>query len=111
GGVLIYLDQEGRGVGLTNKIKAYELQRKGMDTVEANLFLGRENDEREYGIAVTILRDFDLSTVKLLTNNPLKVEALRKEGFRVEKFPIQVELDSERGKRYLKAKREKLGHE
>lgn len=110
GGVMIYLRQEGRGLGLGNKIKAYELQRQGADTVEANLKLGRGADERNYDIAAEILLDQGVKKFVLLTNNPDKVKALANHGFEVEQRQHQVELDSERGKKYLRTKKEKMGH-
>lgn len=111
GGLLIYLRQEGRGIGLTDKIKAYELQRQGKDTVEANVELGREPDERGYDIAAEMLRDQKISSIKLLTNNPAKVKALEEEGFEVERVEHVVKSKSERGERYLKVKKEKMNHE
>jgi len=110
GGVLIYLRQEGRGLGLTQKILAYELQREGMDTVEANLSLGRGADERDYQLAVDILRDLDISSLRLLTNNPKKLEALAAHGFDCQQVPLQVVLTTERGKKYMRTKRDKMGH-
>lgn len=110
GGMIIYLRQEGRGLGLTNKIKAYELQLKGLDTVDANLKLGRGADERSYELAVEILRDLKLSKVKLLTNNPQKIDVLREQGFSVEVVPLRVMMTSERGKKYMLTKKTKMGH-
>lgn len=110
GGMLIYLRQEGRGLGLTNKIKAYELQLKGLDTVDANLKLGRGADERSYELAVEILRDLELTNVKLLTNNPLKIDVLSENGFSVEVVPLRIALTSEMGKKYMNTKKTKMGH-
>ena len=110
GGLLLYLRQEGRGLGLSNKIKAYELQRQGKDTVEANEALGRDADERSYDLAAEMLRDLGVHSLRLLTNNPAKVEGLQEEGFEVESVSHQIELESERGKKYLQTKRDKLGH-
>lgn len=110
GGVLIYLRQEGRGLGLTQKIQAYELQRQGMDTVEANLSLGREADERDYTFAADILRDFGVKSLKLLTNNPKKLKALESFGFTCEQIALQIELKTDRGRKYMRTKREKMGH-
>jgi 3,4-dihydroxy 2-butanone 4-phosphate synthase/GTP cyclohydrolase II len=110
GGILIYLRQEGRGLGLGNKIKAYELQRQGADTVEANLKLGRGADERNYDIAAEILLDQGVKKCVLLTNNPGKVKALARHGFEVEQREHRVEVASERGKKYLRTKKEKMGH-
>jgi 3,4-dihydroxy 2-butanone 4-phosphate synthase/GTP cyclohydrolase II len=109
-GVLLYMTQEGRGIGLLNKLKAYELQEKGLDTVEANLELGFAADAREYGIGNQILSDLGLSTIRILTNNPKKLTGI--EGFGltvVEQVPIETE-PTEENRRYLETKREKLGH-
>jgi len=111
GGAIIYLKQEGRGIGLTEKIKAYELQRQGKDTVEANLELGRGADERAYELAVDILRSLKIKKLKLLTNNPDKVAALQDYGFEVEQIQHQVEVKSDRAKKYLETKKEKMGHQ
>src|SRR5215213_8116546 len=109
-GVLLYMAQEGRGIGLLNKLKAYELQENGLDTVEANLELGLPIDAREYGIGSQILADLGLSTIRILTNNPKKLSGI--EGFGltvVEQVPIEVAPNAE-NQRYLEAKRDKLGH-
>jgi len=109
-GVLLYMAQEGRGIGLLNKLRAYELQEQGRDTVEANVELGFPADAREYGIGNQILADLGLSTIRLLTNNPRKVDGI--EGFGltvVEQVPLEVEPNAENA-RYLETKREKLGH-
>ena len=109
-GVLLYMAQEGRGIGLLNKLRAYELQEQGMDTVDANLALGFAADEREWGIGNQILADLGLGTIRLLTNNPKKVSGLEAYGLRVtEQVPIEVAPNGE-NLRYLRAKREKLGH-
>ncbi|MER3409894.1 MAG: bifunctional 3,4-dihydroxy-2-butanone-4-phosphate synthase/GTP cyclohydrolase II [Thermoleophilia bacterium] len=109
-GVLLYMAQEGRGIGLLNKLRAYELQERGLDTVEANLELGFPADSREYGIGYQILADLGLSTIRLLTNNPRKMEGIESYGLRVvEQVPIEVAPNDE-NRRYLQAKREKLGH-
>ena len=109
-GVLLYMAQEGRGIGLLNKLKAYELQEQGMDTVDANLALGFAADEREWGIGNQILADLGLGTIRLLTNNPKKVSGLEAYGLRVtEQVPIEVAPNGE-NLRYLRAKRERLGH-
>lgn len=110
GGALLYLRQEGRGLGLTEKIKAYELQRKGLDTVEANRQLGRKDDERSYDLAIEILRDQKISSLKLLTNNPEKIKALTAKGFSVGRMPLLTRTLSSRGKNYLQTKKKKLGH-
>jgi 3,4-dihydroxy 2-butanone 4-phosphate synthase / GTP cyclohydrolase II len=109
-GVLLYLAQEGRGIGLLNKLKAYELQEQGLDTVEANLRLGFAADQREYGIGSQILADLGLSTIRVLTNNPKKISGIAGFGLEVvAQEPIEVPPNSE-NRRYLEAKREKLGH-
>jgi 3,4-dihydroxy 2-butanone 4-phosphate synthase/GTP cyclohydrolase II len=109
-GVLLYLAQEGRGIGLLNKLKAYELQENGRDTVEANIELGFPADAREYGIGSQILADLGLSTIRILTNNPKKIAGVEGYGLTVvSQEPIEVAPnDLNRG--YLDAKREKLGH-
>jgi 3,4-dihydroxy 2-butanone 4-phosphate synthase / GTP cyclohydrolase II len=109
-GVLLYMAQEGRGIGLLNKLKAYELQENGLDTVEANLELGFPADAREYGIGSQILADLGLSTIRILTNNPRKIAGI--EGFGltvVEQVAIEISPNAE-NRHYLAAKREKLGH-
>jgi 3,4-dihydroxy 2-butanone 4-phosphate synthase/GTP cyclohydrolase II len=110
-GVLIYLRQEGRGIGLTNKLKAYQLQEQGMDTIEANVALGFDADLRTFESAVAILQSLGVDKIKLLTNNPIKLEALKEAGFlTVERVPlIGEEFDSNRN--YLNTKREKMGHQ
>jgi 3,4-dihydroxy 2-butanone 4-phosphate synthase/GTP cyclohydrolase II len=109
-GVLLYMAQEGRGIGLLNKLKAYELQQNGLDTVEANLELGFPADAREWGIGNQILADLGLTTIRILTNNPSKLSGLDGFGLTVvEQVPIEVEPQPE-NERYLAAKREKLGH-
>ncbi len=109
-GVLVYLNQEGRGIGLTNKIRAYALQAQGYDTVEANERLGFGADEREYGSAVDMLRDLGVRSVRLLSNNPRKHMALEAHGVAVaELLPLEIPAsDLSRG--YLRTKKEKLGH-
>lgn len=110
GGILIYLRQEGRGIGLTNKLKAYALQEKGYDTVDANLKLGLPADNRDYAVAFQILKHLGLDVIRLITNNPRKVEALEKYGLHViERIPLMVGFTAE-NKAYLKAKQQKLGH-
>jgi 3,4-dihydroxy 2-butanone 4-phosphate synthase / GTP cyclohydrolase II len=108
-GVIIYLHQEGRGIGLGNKIRAYALQDTGMDTVEANLHLGFEDDQRDYGIGAQILRDLGVGEARLLTNNPHKIESLKRYGVNVARVPIEVEPHSGNIS-YLRTKKEKLGH-
>ena len=109
-GVIVYMRQEGRGIGLAPKIKAYKLQEQGYDTVEANEKLGYEMDLREYGIGAQILVDLGLKTIRLLTNNPKKIVGLEGYGLKiVEQLPIRVKPNPHNEK-YLKAKREKMGH-
>ena len=109
-GVLLYMAQEGRGIGLLNKLRAYELQEQGRDTVEANLELGFPADSRDYGIGYQILADLGLSTIRLLTNNPRKLESAVSFGLTVtEQVPIEVPPNTQ-NVRYLQAKRAKLGH-
>ena len=108
-GVLLYLRQEGRGIGLGNKIRAYALQEQGADTVDANRLLGFEDDLRQYHAATAMLADLGVRSVRLLTNNPEKVQALRAAGMVVERVPVRIEagLDNEG---YIKTKRARMGH-
>lgn len=109
-GVLLYMRQEGRGIGLINKLKAYELQEQGFDTVEANIKLGFAPDLREYGIGAQILKDLGVTQMKLLTNNPRKIRGLEGYGLEVvERVPIQMEAN-ESNRNYLRTKQAKLGH-
>jgi 3,4-dihydroxy 2-butanone 4-phosphate synthase/GTP cyclohydrolase II len=109
-GVLLYLNQEGRGIGLANKIRAYELQDQGLDTVEANERLGFKPDQRDYGIGAQILGDLGVKTMRLLTNNPRKFVGLQGYGLAVnESVPLEIPA-SEFTRRYLKTKKDKLGH-
>jgi 3,4-dihydroxy 2-butanone 4-phosphate synthase/GTP cyclohydrolase II len=109
-GVILYMRQEGRGIGLAPKIKAYKLQEQGYDTVEANVQLGYGMDLREYGLGAQILVDLGLKTIRLLTNNPKKVVGLEGYGLKItEQVPIKVKPNPH-NERYLKTKREKLGH-
>jgi GTP cyclohydrolase II len=109
-GVVVYMVQEGRGIGLGNKVKAYELQDQGKDTVEANLELGFEADSRTYEIAAGILRDLGVTSVRLMTNNPAKRRGLEEAGLPVAAVvPIVVGV-TEHNANYLEAKREKMGH-
>ena len=109
-GVLLYMAQEGRGIGLLNKLRAYELQEQGLDTVEANLELGFPADARDYGIGNQILSDLGLTTIRILTNNPKKLTGIDGFGLTVvEQVPIEVAPQSE-NRRYLSTKKTKLGH-
>ncbi len=111
-GVLVYLPQEGRGIGLVEKIKAYALQDEGLDTVEANLKLGFKDDTRDYGIGIQLLKDLGLSKVRVLTNNPKKIDAFIQGGFDlqvVDQVPI-VSPINEHNARYMATKRDKMGH-
>ncbi|MEV5028454.1 bifunctional 3,4-dihydroxy-2-butanone-4-phosphate synthase/GTP cyclohydrolase II [Paenibacillus sp. LPE1-1-1.1] len=109
-GVLLYMRQEGRGIGLINKLKAYELQEQGLDTVDANLKLGFPADLRDYGIGAQILKDLGVRQMRLLTNNPRKIKGLEGYGLEVvERVPIQMET-KEDNKSYLRTKKSKLGH-
>ena len=109
-GVLIYLEQEGRGIGLINKMRAYELQDQGLDTVDANLALGFKVDERDYLVACQILVDLGIKKIRLMTNNPEKHTALTEFGIEVvEVIPLRTKPNSH-NQNYLKTKREKLGH-
>ena len=109
-GVVVYMRQEGRGIGLAPKIKAYKLQEQGYDTVEANEKLGFDMDLREYGLGAQILADLGLKTIRLLTNNPRKIVGLEGYGLQVvEQMPIKVKPNPHNA-RYLNTKREKLGH-
>ncbi|MBG8553538.1 bifunctional 3,4-dihydroxy-2-butanone-4-phosphate synthase/GTP cyclohydrolase II [Hymenobacter guriensis] len=109
-GVLVYMNQEGRGIGLLNKLRAYQLQEQGRDTVEANLDLGFQMDERDYGVGAQILRDLGISQMRLLTNNPRKRTGLIGYGLEiVDTVPIEIEANVH-NERYLTTKRDKLGH-
>jgi 3,4-dihydroxy 2-butanone 4-phosphate synthase/GTP cyclohydrolase II len=109
-GVLLYMRQEGRGIGLANKIKAYDLQDKGRDTVEANEELGFKADLRDYGIGAQILKDLGLTTIRIITNNPRKLVGLDGHGLNISgRVPVQIE-PTKHNRRYLQTKRDKLGH-
>ena len=110
GGLLIYLNQEGRGIGLANKIRAYALQDQGFDTVEANHRLGFEDDERDFQLGATILEEMRITNIKLITNNPSKISSMEKYNIKVsERIPLVVG-QNETNLRYLKTKVSKSGH-
>ena len=110
GGVLLYLRQEGRGIGLTRKIDAYRLQEQGLDTVEANLSLGLPEDARDYGVGAAILADLRVRRIRLLTNNPAKVEDMERHGVEVvERLPLVITPNAS-NLRYLQTKRDRMGH-
>jgi 3,4-dihydroxy 2-butanone 4-phosphate synthase/GTP cyclohydrolase II len=110
GGVLIYLRQEGRGIGLANKLKAYALQEQGLDTVEANLKLGFPADQRNYAVAYQILKYLGIDTLRLLTNNPAKVDSLEQFGLNIsQRIPLNA-ISNQDNLRYLRTKKEKMGH-
>ena len=108
-GIIVYLRQEGRGIGLVNKLKAYNLQDEGMDTVEANIALGFGAELRDYRGATAILKSLGIKTIKLMTNNPAKVEELRKDGFDVEQITHRTEANDE-NREYLRTKALKMNH-
>ncbi len=109
-GILIYLNQEGRGIGLTNKIKAYALQEKGMDTVDANNALGLPPDARDYQVAAKILKDLNIKTINLLTNNQSKIDQLTRYGITIKKrIPLEIAPRSA-SLSYLKTKKYRMGH-
>ncbi len=108
-GIVIYLRQEGRGIGLGNKIRAYALQQQGADTVDANRMLGFADDLRQYEVARHILQDFSIQSIRLMTNNPEKVRALAESGFQVERVPVRIEPGAH-NRDYLDTKRDRMGH-
>ena len=109
-GAIVYLNQEGRGIGLMDKIRAYKLQEEGLDTVDANLHLGYQADERDYGVGANILREIGITKMRLMTNNPVKRIGLEGYGLEiVENVPIEIEMN-EHNEHYLKTKKERMGH-
>jgi 3,4-dihydroxy 2-butanone 4-phosphate synthase/GTP cyclohydrolase II len=109
-GAIVYLSQEGRGIGLMDKMKAYKLQEQGLDTVDANLHLGHDSDEREYGVGAQILRDIHVSKIRLITNNPIKRAALEGYGLEiVENIPIEIPTNPY-NETYMRTKKERMGH-
>jgi len=110
-GIVLYMNQEGRGIGLMNKLKAYHLQELGKDTVDANIELGFKADERDYGIGAQILRDLGATKLRLITNNPTKRAGLIGYGLQiVENIPLIIK-PNEHNLRYMKTKRDKMGHQ
>ena len=111
GGAIIYMQQEGRGIGLANKVAAYALQDKGLDTVDANVYLGLPEDCRQYGAVPSILWDMKISSIQLITNNPRKVNRLSSLGVRVEgTIPTVVDQANSFNRRYLETKQERMAH-
>jgi 3,4-dihydroxy 2-butanone 4-phosphate synthase/GTP cyclohydrolase II len=109
-GVILYMNQEGRGIGLFNKIKAYKLQEEGRDTVEANIELGFQDDERDYGVGAQILRDLGITNMRLITNNPVKRIGLEAYGLSISEI-VHIEIEpNQHNMLYLKTKRDKMGH-
>jgi 3,4-dihydroxy 2-butanone 4-phosphate synthase/GTP cyclohydrolase II len=109
-GLVLYMNQEGRGIGLLNKLKAYKLQEEGMDTVEANIKLGFSMDERDYGVGAQILRYLNITKLKLISNNPKKRAGLLGYGLEiVDTVPIEI-LPNKYNEKYLTTKRDKMGH-
>src|SRR5690606_279462 len=109
-GVIVYMNQEGRGIGLVNKLKAYKLQEEGLDTVEANLQLGFKGDQRDYGVGAQILRDLGVTKMKLMSNNPTKRTGLIGYGLEiVDNVAIEIE-SNKHNEFYLQTKRDKMGH-
>lgn len=110
-GIFIYLRQEGRGIGLVEKLKAYGLQDKGYDTYDANVALGHEPDLRDYFVACLVLKDLGIQSIRLLSNNPDKIQQLEKNGIKVaERIPLKNDLANEHNREYLRTKAEKFGH-
>ncbi|MCB0662624.1 MAG: GTP cyclohydrolase II [Saprospiraceae bacterium] len=110
GGIIVYLRQEGRGIGLTNKLRAYNLQDQGLNTIDANTHLGFEADARQYDIAIEILQDLGVKEIALLTNNPLKIKALENSPVKVEKrIPLIIQPQQDNAN-YLQTKKDLMGH-
>lgn len=109
-GILVYQMQEGRGIGLLNKLRAYALQDDGLDTIDANHKLGFKSDERKYAFCAEILRYFEVKAIRMLTNNPRKLEGLKKEGIEVEERVPLIIKPEQHSSRYLDTKRERMGH-
>jgi GTP cyclohydrolase II len=111
GGIILYLAQEGRGVGLANKMRTYKLQDGGLDTVDANTTLGFDDDEREYGVAVRMLQMLGCTQVVLLTNNPAKLDSLAKSGIEITgRMPLEAPINAD-NRRYMTAKAARAGHQ
>ena len=109
-GVVLYMRQEGRGIGLVEKLRAYELQEKGLDTVDANLALGHKPDLRDYGVGAQILKDLGITKLRLLTNNPAKIVGLQGHGLEVvERVPLEIE-PNRYNKKYMTTKEDRMGH-
>ena len=112
GGMIIYLQQEGRGIGLANKVAAYALQDVGLDTVDANRHLGFKDDAREYDVIPSILEDMKIDSIQLMTNNPRKVERLISEGVNVERtLPMVVPAANPYNRKYLETKKDRMNHQ
>ncbi len=109
-GIIIYLRQEGRGIGLIKKLEAYNLQDKGLDTVDANLILGFHSDERDYSDAINILKDLKVKDIILLTNNPDKIEAFDESGIKVIRREALIIESNDQNEKYLQAKKDRMGH-
>lgn len=109
-GIIIYLRQEGRGIGLIKKLEAYNLQDKGLDTVDANLILGFHSDERDYSDAINILKDLKVKDIILLTNNPDKIEAFDESGISVIRREALIIESNDQNEKYLQAKKDRMGH-
>ena len=109
-GVIVYMNQEGRGIGLLNKLKAYKLQEQGRDTVEANLELGFKMDERDYGVGAQIIRDLGISKMKLITNNPVKRVGLIGYGLEVVENVSIIIPTNPHNEKYMQTKKDKMGH-